>query len=156
PAVAVFWMGTEDHDFAEVAQSTLIGPQGPLKVTLGEDPSPLVPVGMRTLGGGVETALAELGAALQGGRWPECLAMVARWYRPEARFGEAFARLMAHLLGPRCPLLLDAMLPALKSAEATWLARLVERRDEIEHGLDRADQRLHERGYHPPGERPPG
>lgn len=156
PAVAVFWMGTEDHDYAEVAQSTVVGPQGPLKVTLGEDPSPLLPVGMRTFGPGVETALAELGAALQGGRWPECLAMLARWYRPEARFGEAFARLMAHLLGPHCPLLLDAMLPALKSAEAPWLARLVERREEIERGLDLADQRLRERGYSPQVERHAG
>jgi bacillithiol biosynthesis cysteine-adding enzyme BshC len=156
PAVAVFWMGTEDHDFAEVAQSTVLGPQGPLKVTLGDDPSPLVPVGMRTLGGVLETALAALGAALPGGRWPECLATVSRWYRPEARFGEAFARLLAHLLGPRCPLLLDAMLPALKSAEAPWLARLVERRDEIERGLDRADQRLRERGYDPQVERHAG
>src|SRR4029079_17442454 len=100
------------------AVSTLLALRRRRRGTRGEAPAPLLPVGMRTLGGGVETALAELGAALQGGRWPECLAMVGRWYRPEARFGEAFARLMAHLLGPLCPLLLDAMLPALKSAEA--------------------------------------
>jgi len=112
-----------------------------------------VPVGMRTLGPAVEVALAELGAALQGGRSTEWLATVARWYRPEARFGEAFARLLAHLLGPHCPLLLDAMLPALKAAEAPWLARLVERRVEIERGLDSADERLRARGYTPQVER---
>jgi bacillithiol biosynthesis cysteine-adding enzyme BshC len=156
PAVALFWMATEDHDYAEVAQSTLLTAQGPLKVTLGEDPSPLVPVGMRTLGPQVETALADLGAALQGGCWAEALAAVGGWYRPEARFGEAFARLLAHLLGPRCPLLLDAMLPALKAAEAPHLGRLVARRGDIERGLDRTDERLRQRGYTPQVERHPG
>lgn len=154
-AVAVFWMATEDHDFAEVAQATLLGPQGPVRVTLGEDPSPLMPLGMRTLGPGVESALGELRATLTGGLWPEWLETVARWYRPEARFGEAFARLLVHLLGARCPLLLDAMLPAVKAAEAPWLERLVERRQAIGAGLDAADQRLRERGYEPQVERRP-
>jgi bacillithiol synthase len=155
PAVAVFWMATEDHDFAEVAQATLIGPQGPLRVTLGEDPSPLMPLGMRTLGAGVETALAELRATFDSGPWPEWLATVARWYRPEARFGEAFARLLVHLLGARCPLLLDAMLPAAKTAEAPWLERLLERRAAVAAGLDAADRRLRDRGYEPQVERQP-
>jgi bacillithiol biosynthesis cysteine-adding enzyme BshC len=156
PAVALFWMATEDHDFAEVAHATVPGPDGPLRVTLGEDPSPLAPLGMRTLGPAVEPALAQLAAALPGGRWPEGLAAVSGWYRPEARFGEAFARLLASLLGAHCPLLLDAMLPAVKAAEAPWLERLVERRAAIERALESADERLRRRGYTPQVERQAG
>jgi bacillithiol biosynthesis cysteine-adding enzyme BshC len=155
-AVAVFWIATEDHDFAEVANAMLLGPEGPVRVGLGEDPQPLAPLGMRTFGATIEVALAELRAALPGERWAAALDGVARWYRPEARFGEAFARLMTHLLGPHCPLLLDAMLPAVKAAEGPWLERLVERRREVEAGLDAADARLRERGYTPQVERHPG
>ncbi len=155
-AVAVFWIATEDHDFAEVAHASLLGPEGAVRVGLGEDPQPLAPLGMRTLGARVETALGELRAALPGERWSAAIDTAARWYRPESRFGEAFARLMAHLLGAHCPLLLDAMLPAVKAAERPWLERLVERRREVEEGLDAADARLRERGYTPQVERQPG
>jgi uncharacterized protein YllA (UPF0747 family) len=54
---------------------------------------------------------------------------------------------MAHLLGERCPLLLDAMLPALKTAERPWLRRLVERRGELESELARRDAAIEARGY---------
>jgi hypothetical protein len=72
---------------------------------------------------------------------------VGRWYRPDARFGEAFARLLVRLLGRRCPLLLDAQLPQLKAAEKPWLARLVERRREVEEACRAADRRVEERGF---------
>lgn len=156
PAVALFWMATEDHDFAEVAQATFVGAEGPLEVSLGDDPTPLAPLGMRTLGPPVAAALATLRAAFPGDRWSALLDAVASWYRPEARFGEAFARLLAHLLGAHCPLLLDAMLPAVKEAETPWLARLVERRAEIEAALDGADAALRARGYTPQVERQSG
>ena len=46
PAVAVFWVSTEDHDFREVARATFFGRQGPETLELGEDPEPLAPLGM--------------------------------------------------------------------------------------------------------------
>ena len=146
-AVGVFWVATEDHDFQEVARATVLAPDGPVEVDLGPDPEPLAPVGARTLGPEVERALAELRRAMPGDRYAEWLDRVAAWYRPDARFGEAFCRLMAHLAGERCPLLLDAMLPAVKTAEQPWLVRIVERRDEVEAAFARADAAVGRRGH---------
>lgn len=147
PAVAVFWVATEDHDWAEASQTVVMASDGPRSFDLGPDPEPLAPLGMRTLGPAVEGVLRGIAEAIPGDFYAEWLGAVARWYRPDARFGEAFCRLMAHLLGPRCPLLVDAMHPALKSAQRPWLRRLVERRRELEDALVRRDAEIEARGY---------
>ncbi|HEX3126297.1 MAG TPA: bacillithiol biosynthesis cysteine-adding enzyme BshC [Thermoanaerobaculia bacterium] len=147
PAVAVYWIATEDHDWAEVSSATVLTPEGPKTFDLGPDPEPLTPVGMRTLGPAVDDVLRQLAEAVPGERYAEWVRTLGRWYRPDARFGEAFARLMARLLGPRCPLLLDAMLPALKDAQRPWLRRLVERRKVIEEALARRDAEIESRGH---------
>jgi hypothetical protein len=68
---------------------------------------------------------------------------MGRWYRPDARFGEAFCRLAVALLGERCPLLVDAQLPELKAAQRPLLRPLVERRAEVGEALARAEDRDH-------------
>ena len=145
--MAVFWVATEDHDYREVSTATVLAPDGPRGFDLGDDPAPLTPVGARTLGLGVEGVLAGIRAAVPGDRYAEWLDRLARWYRPDARFGEAFCKLMAHLLGERCPLLLDAMHPAVKAAERPWLARLVERREAVGAAEAAAARRIEGRGY---------
>jgi len=147
PAVAVFWMATEDHDWQEVARAALLAGEEVRHLDLGADPAALLPVGLRTLGEGVTAAFAELAPLFPGERGAAWLAELGRWYRPEARFGEAFARLLARLLGPRCPLLLDALLPELKAAEAPWQAALVARRDEVAAALEAADREVEARGF---------
>lgn len=147
PAVGVFWVATEDHDFREVSRTTVLAHDGPRTFDLGEDPAPLTPVGSRTLGPGIEDVLRGIDAALPGDRYAEWLETVARWYRPDARFGEAFCRLLVHLLGERCPLLLDAMDPGVKAAQRPWLERLVERREEVEEATAAADAAIAERGH---------
>ena len=150
PAVAVFWVATEDHDWSEVAHAAFAGAPadgGARDLSLGPDPAPLMPVGMRTLGPELERVYAEW-AALQPGPEEEATrTLLRRWYRPDARFGEAFCRFAAHLLGPRCPLLLDSMLPAVKSAEQPLLRALVERRAEVAAALAAAEARAESRGY---------
>jgi bacillithiol biosynthesis cysteine-adding enzyme BshC len=146
-AVAVFWVATEDHDWDEASTATVLTHKGPLTVGLGDDPEPLTPIGMRSLGPGVTEALAELRDAMPGERYEAWLDRVAAWYRPDARFGEAFCRLMVGLLGERCPLLLDSMLPAVKTAQRPWLAKLVERRHEVEAAYAAADAEIERRGH---------
>lgn len=146
PAVAVFWVATEDHDWAEVAQTTLLSPGGLRRFDLGPDPEPLAPLGTRTLGPEMARVHREVEEAFPGPTYAPWRETLARWYRPEARFGEAFCRLMAHLLGPRCPLLLDAMLPELKSAERPHLRRLVEGRVALEAAYAVQDDEIERRG----------
>ncbi|MEZ5330507.1 MAG: bacillithiol biosynthesis cysteine-adding enzyme BshC [Thermoanaerobaculia bacterium] len=147
PAVAVFWIATEDHDWRESSWAAFETPEGLLRLDLGEDPAPLAPLGMRTLGAEVEPALARLREAVPGDEAAARISTLGGRYRPAARFGEAFARLLVDLLGDRCPLLLDSMLPAVKRAEAPWLERLVERREEVGDALAAADRRIVQAGY---------
>ncbi len=145
-ALPLFWVATEDHDWAEVSAAVFPTPDGARSFDLGPDPEPLTPVGMRTFGEPVAAVLASLTAAFPGDLDRAWLEALGRWYRPDARFGEAFCRLMVHLLGDRCPLLVDAMHPALKAAERPWLRRLVERRAEVEAALAARDAALADRG----------
>lgn len=147
PAVALFWVATEDHDYAEVSTATVLTAAGPRGFDLGPDPEPLVPVGMRALSPAVDEVLREMAAAVPGERYVEWLRQLGRWYQPAARFGEAFCRAAAHMLGERCPLLVDAMHPALKAAERPWLRLLVERRAPLEEALERQDETVAARGY---------
>ena len=147
PAVALFWVATEDHDWDEASWAAVWTPEGERRVDLGADPSPLVPLGMRTLGPGVADALAALGALFPYEPYASWIATLGRWYRPDARFGEAFSRLAVALLGDRCPLLVDAQLPELKAAQRPLLHRLVERRAEVGEALARAEQAIVGRGY---------
>lgn len=154
PAVAVFWVATEDHDWDESAHASVWAPGGLHRVALGPDPHPLVPLGMRTLGDGVAAALAELAGLFPYEPYAGWLATMGRWYRPDARFGEAFSRLAVALLGERCPLLLDAQLPELKVAQRPLLRRLVEQRVAVDAAFAAADAAIAGRGYplqvHPP------
>lgn len=147
PAVAVFWVATEDHDYAEVAHGTFLTPQGLLDLDLGEDTAPLLPVGMRGLGPRVAPLLDQLREAIPGDRFAAWVDTLASWYRPTARFGEAFPRLLVHLLAERSPLMLDAQLPALKRAQAPWMERLVRERVALDRALAAADERVQKAGY---------
>ncbi len=135
PAVALFWMATEDHDYAEVAQTTFLAADGARRFELSEDPAPLAPVGMRSIGSSVESVLAELRATFTSAWFGAWLDRLAGWWRPDARFGEAFARQLVATLGGRSPLVLDAQLPELKAAERPHLARLVEARGELDRAI---------------------
>lgn len=146
-AVAVFWMATEDHDYAEVAQATFLAPDGARRFELGDDPAPLAPVGVRSIGAGVESILAELRATFTSAWFGAWLDRLASWWRPDARFGEAFARQLVATLGARSPLVLDALLPELKAAERPHLQRLVEARAELDRAIGAREDEIVARGH---------
>jgi bacillithiol biosynthesis cysteine-adding enzyme BshC len=149
PAVAVFWMATEDHDWAEIAEASFPSRTGIRRMALGRDSQPLAPVGLRTVGAGVGPLIEEL-EALYATPWGRSAwRQLAGFWRPEARFGEAFARQMVATLGERAPLMLDSMLPELKRAERPHLLHLVTRRDELETAFSGREKQLGERGLDP-------
>lgn len=143
PAVAVFWMASEDHDFREMAHASM-GALG--TISLGEDPDPLRPMGQRRLGPSVASLLEQLSAEASPLQRP-FLERLQRWYRPEALFQDAFARLLVDLLEERCPLLLDALDPTLKELERPALRRLVERRTGVAEALEAACAQVEAVGF---------
>ncbi|MEM9558299.1 MAG: bacillithiol biosynthesis BshC [Acidobacteriota bacterium] len=146
-AVVVFWVATEDHDWAEVAQTTLLGTDGSEALSLGDDLAPLLPVGMRTFGDGLDELADRAADLLAGGRAGDRLTAARRWYRPDTRFGEAFSRFMIDLLGEQAPLYLDSMLPEVKRLQAPWMRRLVEERAALDDALARQHEAVEARGH---------
>lgn len=151
PVVPVFWLQTEDHDFAEVQRVTL-PTQGGLwtYVVQGElDEHARVSLAERTLGASIGTVLDSL--ALQGPHAEAVAAQLARHYRPEATFGEAFGGLMAELFAEHGLLVFDPR----AAPERSTLARLaapvhgfaLRGASEIEAALTRRAHELDEAGF---------
>ncbi|NHZ73872.1 MAG: bacillithiol biosynthesis BshC, partial [Nitrospirae bacterium] len=145
--MALFWIATEDHDFRESSRASFFTQNGPQTFDLGEDRAPLRPMGLRELGPEVDRVLAELREAIPGERFGAWVDELGQWYRPENRFGEAFAGLMVHLLGRRGPLLVDSLLPALKQAQAPWMRRLVELRQPVLEATAERDREIEAAGF---------
>ena len=147
PAVALFWMATEDHDWAEVESATFLGSAGLVNFALGDDPAPLAPIGLRRVGPEIENLFAALAAAFPSERFAAWSARLAAWWKPGALFGEAFAQQTVALLGGRAPLMLDSMLPELKAAQRPHLRRLIEERAAVETAYVAAEDRVVARGF---------
>jgi bacillithiol biosynthesis cysteine-adding enzyme BshC len=148
PAVAIFWVASEDHDWAEVTRASLPGRQGNVTVELGADPRPLLPLADREWGETIAEADAKALEALGGGptleRWQR---EIAPLFAAEAGLAESFCRLFAAIMGEHAPLLLDATLPALKEAEKPFLRRLIEERHRLDAAYAAAEARVEARGY---------
>ena len=103
PAVPVFWLATEDHDLAEVAEVATLDDEYNL-ISLadhGDSPSPRSSVGNVRLTQESAEALARLEASLPSGPARECLLQDLRQtYTPGVTWVDAFGRFMARLLSP--------------------------------------------------------
>ncbi len=101
PCVPIFWMATEDHDFAEIDHCTIArGVEPPLRLRVsGEGRSDArQPVAETRLGADVAAAVDAVRDALAGRpAGAEIAALLAAHYQPGARFADAFAGLLAAL-----------------------------------------------------------
>jgi bacillithiol synthase len=127
PVLPVFWVASEDHDWAEVAHTHLAtGDLDLVRAAAGSLPaaSRPLPVGERRFDRSIENALAKLrqsiGAQLVDARY---LKYVEDAYREGRGVAEAFAQLLAQLLHPFDICIVDAADPALKRASAPVLRR---------------------------------
>ncbi|HEU4923211.1 MAG TPA: bacillithiol biosynthesis cysteine-adding enzyme BshC [Burkholderiales bacterium] len=117
PAVAVFWVDAEDHDWEEVKSCTVLDAEFQLRaVTL---PSPEgageLPVASLTLDQRVEQTSSELKAALPQTEFtPQVIDSLTDAWSPGARMGRAFATWLERLLGPYGLIVFESADPAAK------------------------------------------
>lgn len=148
PAVPVFWVATEDHDWDEAARATLPGPSGAAqRFSLGDDQDPLKPLGDRELGPGIQDLVKQLLTTAKGPGAEDRARRLTDFLHPEIGFGEAFCRTMATILGEHAPLFLDSQLPALKQAQQPHLRRLIEERHALDAAYVRVEAEVEERGH---------
>jgi bacillithiol biosynthesis cysteine-adding enzyme BshC len=151
PVVPVFWLATEDHDLAEVAEVGTLDNEY-LLVSLadrGDSPSPRSSVGNVRLTQQSSEALARLEAGLPPG--PACetlLQDLRQTYAPGASWAEAFGRFMARLLNPWGVILLNPLDPAVHHLGAEVYLQALERAPELRARVLGRSQALLKSGYH--------
>ena len=128
PVVPVFWVDAEDHDWAEIAGSTILDAQyQPRTVTLappagaGERPVAALALDER-----VAAAIDELQGALAPTEFtPWVIAGLRAAYQPGRGVADAFARWIESLLGPHGLVVFDASDAAVKPLLGTVFHREV-------------------------------
>src|SRR5579872_998180 len=147
PAVPVFWLATEDHDFAEVNHEWVFDAQHrPVKLAIDNTAGPNQPVGEIRLG---SVPVDELRAALR--EFPfgaEAADQVAMAYRPGRTMGEAFGALLRDLLGKYDILQIDPMAPGVRELAAPLIRSAIERAPELKQLVMERNRQLNAAGYH--------
>ena len=149
PVVPVFWVASDDHDFAEVRSTTVLDEGGQLR-TIRYNPhqEPLAePASRIVLDDTITALLEELRAALPAApARDEVLDRLAACYRPGATLAGAFARFISSLL-PEL-VVLDPDDAALKAAMAPIMEREIVERSPTSRLAEEIGPRLLEAGYH--------
>ena len=129
PAVAVFWIDSEDHDWNEVASCTVL--DGDVQARTVRLPAPegagTLPVGRLPLTDGVASALDELAEALPPTEFTASLMTRLRSsYKAGLSTSEAFGRLLEFTLGEFGLVVYDAADPTAKAAARDVFVREVQ------------------------------
>lgn len=150
-AVPVFWIATEDHDFAEVATADLINRD--CRLTSIAVPATIhseaLPVGRAVLDPSISKTIDELLQSLPQNEFSDKLESILRGsYESGQKFGDAFARLMAKLTARRGLILLDPMNATLKRLAAPIYSEAARRAPEIATAIVNRSRELEAAGYH--------
>jgi bacillithiol biosynthesis cysteine-adding enzyme BshC len=145
-AVPMFWLATEDHDFAEVNHTWVFdADHHPHKVEMRRFATEQ-PVGDVML---TAPPIEELRAAMQGLPFAdEVLRLVQESYLPGVTMGNAFAALMRRLLSAFDILFVDPMLPAFRELAAPALRAAVDAAPDLTERVLRRNRDLGDAGYH--------
>jgi bacillithiol synthase len=146
PASPVFWLATEDHDFAEVNHVWVFDAgHRPVKLEMRRSAS-AQPVGGVAL---VDPPVEELRAALSGlPSGEEVAALVADCYRAGDTMGSAFGKLLRRLTADYDILQLDPMRPAFRALAAPVLRAAVAAAPELSARVLERNRELAAAGYH--------
>jgi bacillithiol biosynthesis cysteine-adding enzyme BshC len=159
PAVAVFWIDGEDHDWAEVRSCGLLDADLAFRATDAGTPggADVSPVARVRLDPGISEAIETLAATLPPTEFTnDLLDGLRRAYQPGVGMADAFGRWLDAVLGPRGLVVYDAADPAAKPLAAATFAREVETAGETSRLAREAGARLEALGYHAQATPPEG
>ncbi len=151
PAVAVFWIDAEDHDWEEVRSCAVLDDAlAPRVAELPARPSgEQGPVAGTVLDAHVTAAIEEIRAALPGTEFREpLLDRLAAAYAPGRGMADAFARWLEEILGPRGLVVYDCSDSGAKALAAPVFARELAVPGETSRLAAQAGDRLKAAGYH--------
>ena len=145
PHVAIFWLATEDHDFAEINHITFPSRKELRKLVYSSAPANPVPAGSVVIDETIEPLIEQA--------WELCGtsdamdALVAA-YKPGRTFAQAFADFYARVFAAQGLLVLDAAGREVHRLAASVLRAAIERADELHAALLERNKDLERAGYH--------
>jgi bacillithiol biosynthesis cysteine-adding enzyme BshC len=152
PAIAIFWVDAEDHDWEEVRACTVLDAEfQPRTVTLdAPDGAGERPIAALTLDERVERTIEELRSALAPTEFTDDVvsALAASW-RAGAGMGRAFARWLEQVLGPYGLVVFESADPAAKPLAASVFTRELASPGRTAALAEAAGKALAARGHQP-------
>jgi bacillithiol synthase len=149
PAVPIFWLATEDHDFAEVNHAWLFdAAYQPVEFTVAtpETNGRQRPVGGIVLDRPPVEELARLLGSFPHGE--DVIAAVREAYTPGVTMGEGFQKLLARVLEKLGLVFLDPLDPAVRKIHAPIVAEALGAARELKAKLLERNRELEAAGYH--------
>jgi len=146
-AVPVFWLATEDHDFAEIRAAWMFDTrQRPAQLESGGVALNSQPVGRVEIG---SLPLEPLRETLQGFLYAdEVMSLVEDAYQPGRTFGEAFLKLIQGLMSGYGLVYFDPLQPEIRRLAAPLLEAAWTKREALGERLVERGKELEAAGYH--------
>jgi bacillithiol biosynthesis cysteine-adding enzyme BshC len=151
PAVPLFWVDAEDHDWDEVNACGVLDAEAALRTIAieGEDPPSNQPIARIEVKQSIEAALQALADALPKSEFtPGLLSDLRSHYAPGRGMADAFARWIEALLGDRGLVVFDSSDPAAKPLVADLFCRELENPGATARLAGEAGRALEALGYH--------
>lgn len=145
PHVAIFWLATEDHDFAEINHVVFPSRKELRKLVYSRTPSAPIPVGSVVIDETIEPLIDQAWELL--GTSAAMDALVAA-YKPGRTFGQAFAEFYSKAFAAQGLLILDASSAEIHRLGSPVLKAAIERADEFHAALLERNKALEAAGYH--------
>jgi bacillithiol synthase len=150
-AAPVFWIATEDHDFAEVATAQFINRD--CRLSNSAIPAAIhregLPVGHAILDQSIAATIENFLESLPQNEFSAELQTLLRdSYQPKLSFGDAFGRIMTKLTGAHGLILLDPLDSQLKQLAGPIYAEAARRAPEIAKAILDRSRELEAAGYH--------
>jgi bacillithiol synthase len=145
PHAAIFWLASEDHDFAEIDHVTFPAGRELETLTYGKAPELAVPAGRIALDESI-TPLVERAVEIFGPS--EATDALVAAYKPGRTFAQAFADLYSALFAAQGLLIVDAAGRDFHRLGAPVLRAAIERADEFHSALTERSHALEAAGYH--------
>ena len=145
PHAAVFWLATEDHDFAEINHITFSSRRELKKLVYAAAPPSQVPVGGLVLDETI-TPLIDQAWELIGSS--EAMDALVEAYKPGRTFAQAFADFYSKVFAAQGLLIFDASSRMVHRMGVPVLRAGIEQADEIHAALLERNKALEAAGYH--------
>ncbi len=152
PVVPVFWLATDDHDFAEINHVDLLDQTGQLRrISYDDRPSDTrLPVGGLRFSAEIDACVDALDEMTPATEFkPEVLSLLKEAYQPGRTFAEAFSIWMTHLFSAHGLVLIDPSHPDLMAMARQPIEKEVGEGSPLSRCAIQASERLTEKNYTP-------